>query len=194
MQMKRETNCVFCRSNFPSDYQLVSADPKYWNFLLNRDPQCDYHCLIVLKAEAVEIFGHIGDLGDCRLPDEAMEELGILLKKACISIKACDPNIEKVLVVSLNTGKGSQHLHFHLIPKRIEEQVKTINNPTEDGGGMFFLARKEIVVDTFSDFLKSTTGCASGKLMNNIKEVTKEKVTENAKKLKKNFKWYVASR
>jgi diadenosine tetraphosphate (Ap4A) HIT family hydrolase len=192
--MKRESDCVFCREDFTSDYQLVSAEPNYWNFLLNRDPQCDYHCLIVLKTEAVEKFGHIGDLGDCRLPDKVMKEFGILLKKACISIKACDSNFEKVLLVSLNTGEGSQHLHFHLLPKRIEEQIKTVNDPTKDGGGMFFLARKEIIIDTFSDFLKSTTGCASGKLMNNIKEATKEKVAGNAENLKNHFKWCLSPR
>jgi diadenosine tetraphosphate (Ap4A) HIT family hydrolase len=96
--------------------------------------------------------------------------------------------------VSLNTGEGSQHLHFHLLPKRIEEQIKTVNDPTKDGGGMFFLARKEIIIDTFSDFLKSTTGCASGKLMNNIKEATKEKVAGNAENLKNHFKWCLSPR
>ena len=187
--MSRQEDCAFCKSSFPDDYQLVSKEPEYWVFLLSRDPQCDYHGLIVLKAQAIDELGHISDLGDDRLPDKAMKELGVLLNKACISIKSSDQTIERLLIASLNTGQTSHHLHLHLIPKRYEESVKTVNKPCEDGGGMFFMARKEIVIDTFSDYLKSTTGNESEKIIKNIKDATKHRITENVKKVKNNFKW-----
>lgn len=51
----------------------------------------------------------------------------------------------------------------------------------------FFLARKEILLDTFRDFLKSTTGDRSNILIKNIDNATKARVSSNAKILKKNF-------
>jgi hypothetical protein len=78
-------------------------------------------------------------------------------------------------------------MHVHLIPKRLKEQVKTINNPREDGGGLFFLARKEIILDTFKYFLKSTSGDESNKLITAINNATKGRVKRNAKILKENF-------
>lgn len=187
----RELECVFCKTDFPLEYQLISDAPEYWFFVSNRSPQTDYHCLIVLKSKVIDKYGHISDLSDERLPDEAMEEFGILLKRACVAIKASDPlQIEKVLIASLNTGEHSKHLHFHLIPKRYEEPIKTVNDPCKDGGGMFFLARKEVVHDTFSDFLRSTTGDRAEELICKIKEeATKDRVKENTLRLKKNFKW-----
>ncbi len=116
-----------------------------------------------------------------------MKEFGLLLKRACISIKKADPKIRGILVVSLNAGKGTGHLHFHLIPRRQGEPIKTVNNPREDGGGMFFLGRKEIVVDTFSDFLNSTTGNESNKLKEKIRNATKNKVRKNAQELRTIF-------
>ena len=113
--MNRKDGCAFCKEDFPDDYQLVSNKPQYWVFLLNREPQCDYHGLIVLKAETIDNIGHISDLGDDRLPDKALRELGILLSKASYAIKSSDTGIERILVASLNTGQTSQHLHFHLI-------------------------------------------------------------------------------
>ena len=188
--MNREPDCSFCRSDFPSKYQLISDAPKFWFFVSNISPQTDYHCLIVLKAEVVDKYGHISDLSDEKIPDEVMREFGILLKKACMSIKKSDSSIEKVLVASLNTGEHSKHLHFHLIPKRSEETIKTVNDPGKDGGGMFFLARKEIVHDTFYDFLKSTTGNDMGEDLNcKIKEATKDRVRDNTLRLKENFTW-----
>jgi len=184
---KRKDNCVFCKDNFPYDYQLVSAAPKYWFLILNAEPQCDFHCLIVLKASIIDKIGHISHMGDKRLPDEAMGEFGLLLKKASVAIKKSDSTVEKILAVSLNTGKNSKHIHIHLIPKRVKEQVKAVNNPKEDGGGLFFLARKEILLDTFRDFLKSTTGDRSNILIKNIDNATKARVSSNAKILKKNF-------
>ena len=184
---KRKDNCVFCGNDFPYDYQLVSDAPEYWLLILNIEPQCDFHCLIVLKASIVDEIGHISDVGDKRIPDRAMCELGLLIKKASVAMKKSDPTIEKILAVSLNTGKTSKHIHFHLIPKRFKEQVKTVNNPKEDGGGMFFLARKEIVLDTYRCILKSITGKDSHKLIKNIDKVIMDRVERNAKILKKNF-------
>ena len=187
--MNRKHVCIFCNSDFPLKYQLISDAPKFWFFVSNISPQTDYHCLIVLKAEVVDKIGHISDLGDEKLPDEVMREFGILLKKACLSIKKSDSSIEKVLIASLNTGERSKHLHFHLIPKRDNEPVKTVNDPCKDGGGMFFLGRKEIVHDTFSDFLELTTGDMSEELKKKIEKATEARVTENTQRLKKKFTW-----
>jgi prevent-host-death family protein len=41
----------------------------------------------------------------------------------------------------------------------------------------------------FSDFLKSIAGNASDKLTDDIKEATKNRVIENVKQLRSNFKW-----
>ncbi len=191
--MTEETVCVFCKSDFPSEYQLISDKPKYWFFISNRNPQTDYHCMIIFKSnsddEQGHKIGHIQDLNDDRLPPDAMSEFGILLQRACIAIKASDDSIERVLIASLNTGKGTQHLHFHLLPKRKQELIRTVHKPDEDGSGMFFLARKEIVVDTFSDFVESVTGDLSAELVCKIKEATRKRVAENTIRLKRNFKW-----
>ena len=54
---------------------------------------------------------------------------------------------------------------------------------------MFFLARKEIVVDTYSDYLKSTTGNESEKISEYIKTATMCRIKENVIKVRNNFKW-----
>jgi diadenosine tetraphosphate (Ap4A) HIT family hydrolase len=177
---KKKNNCDFCREKFPDSYQVVSRKPKDWLFMLNREPQSDFHSMLVFKR-------HVYGLTDNRLSSRAMEEFGVLLKKACISIKNADSSIQKILVVSLNIGKGSKHLHFHLIPKRWGEPVKMLNKPREDGNGMFFLGRKEIAASLFVDFLNSTTGTKSEELKNKIKKTTKAKVTKNAQRLSKIF-------
>ena len=187
--MNRDAKCVFCKDDFPCDYQLVSDAMEYWLFISDRNPHTDYHCLIIFKAKKVDEIGHINDIGDNRLPDRAMKELGVLLKKACIAIKACDDTVEKNFLVSLNSGEKSKHLHVHLIPKRKSEFVRTVNNPCEDGGGMFFLARKEIVADTFDEFLKLTTGDMSKELICKIKESRRKRVMDNTLRLRENFSW-----
>jgi diadenosine tetraphosphate (Ap4A) HIT family hydrolase len=184
--MNKQEGCIFCRKNFPYDYQLVSKAPNFWLFVLNINPQTDLHSLIVLNAEKA---GHISDLTDENLPPKALEELGILLNRACKSIKAADREVAKVLVTSLNMGGKSEHLHFHLIPKRNNEKVRTVADPEKDGGGMFFMARKEIVVDTYKDFLNSTTGGEGEELICKIREATKSQVIRNAEALRKTFDW-----
>jgi len=148
--------------------------------MLNREPQSDFHCMLVYKR-------HVYGLTDNRLSYRAMEEFGVLLKKACKSIKKADSTIQKILVVSLNIGRGSKHLHFHLIPKRRGEPVKMLNKPKEDGNGMFFLGRREIAASLFRDFLNSTTGTKSKELEKEIKKATKAKVTKNAQRLRRIF-------
>ena len=182
--MDKQEGCVFCRKDFPYDYQLVSKAPKFWLFVLNMNPQTDLHSLIVLNAEKA---GHICDLTDENLSSKALEELGILFSRACKAIKTADSEVEKVLITSLNMGEKSNHLHFHLIPKRSNEKVKTVANPEKDGGGMFFMARKEIVVDTYKDFLNSTTGGEGEELICRISEATKKQVARNAKVLRSKF-------
>jgi len=180
MVKRKKNNCTFCKEGFPDSYQVVSTKPKDWLFMLNRDPQSDFHCMLVYKR-------HVYGLTDNRLSYRAMEEFGVLLKKACISIKKADSTIQKILVVSLNIGRGSKHLHFHLIPKRRGEPVKMLNKPKEDGNGMFFLGRREIAASLFRDFLNSTTGTKSKELEKEIKKATKAKVTKNAQRLRRIF-------
>lgn len=93
--------------------------------------------MIVLNAEKV---GHCSDMTDENLPPKALLELGKLLNRACKSIKGVDSEVETVLITSLNMGDNSRHLHFHLIPKRKHEKVRTVADPNKDGGGMFFIA------------------------------------------------------
>ena len=57
-----------------------------------------------------------------------------------LSIKAVDPEIDMVIIASINLGDKPRHLHFHLIPKRKNEKVRRLSNPCEDGAGMFFMA------------------------------------------------------
>jgi diadenosine tetraphosphate (Ap4A) HIT family hydrolase len=178
--MDRQAGCVFCAKDFPCEWQLISDAPDYWLFVLNIKPQTDLHATIVLKH-------HVYGLTDNRLSIRAMKEFGIVLKKASMSIKKADPSVQRVLVVSLNSGKASKHLHFHLIPKRLVEPVKMLNKPKEDGNGMFFLGRKEITAGTFVDFLNSTTGNKSNKLKKEIEEAIKDKITKNAQQLRTIF-------
>lgn len=53
---------------------------------------------------------------------------------------------------------------------------------------MFFIGRKEIVVDTFSDFLEQTTGKESRELINKVQKATKRKIRNNAQQLRAEFK------
>lgn len=184
---KRKDGCTFCRDDFPYGYQLISDAPEYWLFIMNIEPQCDFHCLLVLKAKIVDRIGHISHIGDRRVPDKAASELGLLIKRASITIKQSDPTIDKILLASLNTGKTSKHMHVHLIPKKKGEKVKRVNDPKDDGGGLFFLARKEIVVDTFQEFINSTTREKSNALIKRISRATKTQVEKNAKILRQNF-------
>ena len=184
--MRREKDeCTFCRNDFPYDFQLISNAPRYWLFVLNMNPQSDFHCLLVLKAALMKTIGHISDLGDRRLPGDVMKELGLLMNKASIAIRSSDQTIKKVFLASLNTGSKSKHIHVHLIPKRKGEKVRTVNNPYDEGGGLFFLARKEIVVDTLREFIESTTG--STRLKDAIARSTKAKLVRNSRILKANF-------
>jgi diadenosine tetraphosphate (Ap4A) HIT family hydrolase len=186
--------CVFCKDDFPHSFQLVSKIPKFWLFIHNKRPHTDYHGLIILKREAMERakIGHIsdlGELGDSEIHEEMLSELGKVLNRASRAIRECSQDIERVLIASLNTGRGTKHLHFHLIPKRRSELVKTVHNPELDGGGMLFLARKEIVADTFHEFLKSTSGCMIDKLRSDIDRAVEDKVTRNTEILRENFRW-----
>jgi diadenosine tetraphosphate (Ap4A) HIT family hydrolase len=182
--MDKQAGCIFCGKDFPCHYQLVSDAPDYWLFVLNIDPQTDLHGMIVLKAEKA---GHCRDLTE--VPLNALPELGKVLSLACKSIKAVDLEVETVMITSLNTGDKFPHLHFHLIPKRNNEKVRTVSNPDEDGGGMFFIARKEIVVDTYKDLIGSTTDCEAEHIISEIKEAQRKQIVRNVQKLKKKFQW-----
>lgn len=184
--MDKQLGCDFCGNDFPCDYQLVSGAPKCWLFVLNSNPQTDLHGMIVLKPKKGK---HCADLTGEHLPRKALPELNKLLRRACQSIKEVDDTVETVMITSLNLGEKSRHLHFHLIPKRKKEKVRTVNNPCEDGGGMFFMARKEIVVETYKDFLRSTTGCEAEYLICEIRKAQKKQIARNVEKLKRKFQW-----
>lgn len=113
MKLKKKERCTFCKPDFPEEYQVISSKPKYWFFILNRNPQADFHSLIVFKA----VVGHISELSDTNLPDEAVIELGVLLKKACVSIKRVDRGIDKILMVSLNAEKDQSIYISILFPR-----------------------------------------------------------------------------
>lgn len=188
--MEKENNCIFCdKSKFPKDYQLVSDEPKCWIFAHNKNPHCDYHCLIVLKPGVFKKNEHFSSLGDAELPEKAQKELGQLLNKACTTIKACSKDIESVFVASIAAGERTKHLHFHLIPKQKDEEVKTPHDPEQDGGGMFFLARKELIGDTMHRQLESSTGLFIGSHAQQIKADIKKRVESNTKQLRKKFSW-----
>ena len=172
----------------------MSSKPKHWLFVHNKNPHTDYHCLVILKREAMGSVGldHVSDIGgfeDTKESLEVLSELGRVLNRAARAIKDCSSDIERVLIVPMNTGRGSKHLHFHLLPKLVGEAVKTVNNPKVDGGGMFFLARKEIVADTFREFLKSTASCMADRLLSDISMAVTERVTTNTRLLREKFHW-----
>lgn len=189
--MKYSDKCIFCKEGFPKAFQVVSAEPEHWLFIHNIKPQADYHCLVVLKKEVIiknKIKGRHGvDIGDARLPDGVLTELGKVLNRSCRAIKRCDKNIERILVLSLNTGEGTEHLHFHLIPKRKKEKIRTVNNPNKRGGGMFFLARKEIVADTLNDYFKATCGDQAEVIKKKYEKAVESRVKRNVERLRKNF-------
>lgn len=184
--MTRDPNdCTFCKPEpcFPEPFQKI-FELEYWLFILNLNPQTDFHSLLVYKPPK-NCNAHIEESSDA--PEKAMIELGKLLKYASRAIKKCDTSIEKVLIVSLNLGKNTKHLHFHLIPKRKNEFIKRVNNPCEDGGGMFFLARKEIVVDTLKEFFNSTTSHKDDCFYRIYEESKEKRLRENQASLQKEF-------
>lgn len=184
-------DCIFCNSNFPTEDQLISDEPDSWLFVYNINPQTDYHCMVVLKKEVFlkRNIAHVDNIGDSNLPDDILKELGIVLNRACRSIRCGSESIDKVLIASLNTGKGSSHLHFHLIPKRKDEKIRTVHDPDKEGGGLFFMARKEIVVDTFGKYMDSICGDESDRIKGEIKAAKKRKIKANVELLRKNFNW-----
>jgi diadenosine tetraphosphate (Ap4A) HIT family hydrolase len=147
--------------------------------------------MVVLKKEVLskQNIDHVENIGDGNLPQDALRELGIVLNRACQSILCSSDKIDKVLITSLNTGKSSSHLHFHLIPKLKDEKIRTVHDPDIEGGGLFFLARKEIVTDSLSKYLDSICGDMSEQIKEQIKSAVMKKVIANVKLLKKNFKW-----
>jgi diadenosine tetraphosphate (Ap4A) HIT family hydrolase len=150
---------------------------------------CDFHCLIVLKKEIhLNTWNpHINDIGTNKLPEEVFSELWILLNKTSFTIKKCSANIKTVSIASLNSGMDSKHTHFHLIPILKNDNVKKVNSLDIDGGGFSFLARKEIVDDTLSDFIGATCWDSSSKILDSIDSAQKKRVSENVKLLRKFF-------
>ena len=189
--MNQKSGCIFCRNDFPNPDELVSKAPKYWLFIHNRNPHTNYHCLVVLKSEVFSRgdIEHVDSISDSQLKDDILQELGIVLNRASAAIKACSSDIDRVLISSLNTGEGSSHLHFHLVPKRKDEKVMTVHEPDRKGGGMFFMARKEIVADTFEDYIKSTCCCSSDRLLSEIKKAREENIIRNTLLLREKFVW-----
>lgn len=187
--MKNNSDCRFCSNKFPITYQVISRKPSNWLVVHNIDPQTDFHCMVVLKKDVSRKSksGHIESISDDNLPSVALNELGKVLNIASRAIMASSKDIDRVLLASLNTGKKSSHLHFHLIPKRKDEKLKTVHDPCKEGGGLFFLARKEIVVDTFDEYIGSTTGSKSNKIKRDLHKAKEAKVRSNVKLLRRHF-------
>ena len=84
MTRKTETECIFCdRTKFPVPFQVVSDLPIYWLFVLNLKPQTDFHSLVVLKPHVIQGIPHVTEFDDEKLPDDAVKELGMVIKQAC---------------------------------------------------------------------------------------------------------------
>lgn len=181
-------NCVFCKTIFPNKNQEIDDKLKYWTFIHDIKPICDFHCLIVLKKEVMDkIWSHISDISDIQLPEEILIELWILLNKACTTIKKCDTNIERVNIISLNSWEFSKHLHFHLIPIYKWETIKKINDLNLDGWWLNFWSRKEIVQDTLDEFIHQTCWDKSNNILSSINQATIEKVSKNTEVLKMKY-------
>ena len=180
---------ILDRTKFPVSFQLISDRPTYWLFVLNLKPQADFHSLVVLKPDVIHGVPHVTEFDDDKLPDEAVKELGMVIKQAYKALRSADDRIDKILLASLNAGQNSQHLHLHLIPKYKDEVMKTVNEPGKDGGGIFFLARKEIVTDTLCDFLHSTTRKAGENLCLRVTAAVNSRIEANARQLYQCFQW-----
>jgi diadenosine tetraphosphate (Ap4A) HIT family hydrolase len=177
--------------DFPFLYQLISDEPKYWYFVHNISPYCDFHCLLILKKNVLEneSTSHVCDLGSSELDNKVFTELGLLLNKASLSIKACSTDIVKVMATSLNAGFNSKHLHFHLLPVYKNDQIKIPLQPNFDGGGMFFFAAKELVEDMLFNYIESKCGSEGNNIVTKIEEVMRDNVKRNVIKIKDKFHW-----
>jgi len=173
-------DCIFCKNVFPLNRLIVSDQPRYWHFIHNIRPVCDFHCLIVLK-------NHAPDMTSDNISEEALLELGPLLNKASIAIKKCSKKIKTVTISSLNFWENSKHLHFHLIPVYENEHVKKVNSLEIDGGGFSFLSRKEIADDTMDEFIQATCWNSSQGILASIEEAMEHQTSENVKVLRKFF-------
>jgi diadenosine tetraphosphate (Ap4A) HIT family hydrolase len=182
-----KTKCLFCDKKFPLDYSIISNKFKYWLFVYNINPICDFHCLIVLKKEYSKLGGkHINSI-ECNISEDILSELWIILNKASIAIKKSNKNIKQIDILSLNSWENSKHLHFHLIPIFKDEELKKINNFNMDWWWIFFLWRKEIVQDTIDEHIKQTCWDKYLKLLEDINLIKKKQILKNVTILKKNF-------
>lgn len=182
-----QSKCFFCSEEFPDPSLLISGESKHWYLVHSKQPQTKLHCLLVLKPSSMPPEFHVQQLADLTFCPHALTELGILLGKASKALRACSDKIVNVLVVSLNTGVSSKHLHFHLIPVWYGESVKTVANSISDGGGMFFLARKEVVVDTVDSVIQSICGDSADSVKYFILEATYQESIKNVLALRKSY-------
>ena len=58
----------------------MSSKPKHWLFVHNKNPHTDYHCLVILKREAMGSVGldHVSDIGGFEDTKESLEVLSEL--------------------------------------------------------------------------------------------------------------------
>lgn len=178
-------SCIFCQENFPLSYQLISDQPDFWYFVHNISPMNNFHSLLVYKI-------HTNGMGNWELPKWAVDELWTLLQLCSKVILESSEDIERVNIVSLNSWNWSKHLHYHLIPIFKNEIVKKVNS-SEDGGWFTHLSIKEILDDSFIDYIKSICGEKSEWIINKIFNARMIQVKKNTillrKKFKKLYKW-----
>lgn len=180
-----KSDCIFCKDWFPSKDTLVSDKAKYWYLVHDKNPICDFHCLVILKKDACG--SHIDNMESGHLSNDIVSELWLILHKSSIAIKKSDKNIKNITITSLNSWENSKHLHFHLIPVFYNENIKKINDISKDWSWFSFLARKEIVQDTIDEFIGQTCWDMSDVVLSKIKSAIKRRVRRNIVILKNNF-------
>lgn len=171
-------NCIFCSKLFPLDYQII-YEFKNWYFIYEINPIRDLHCMIVSKKH----YWWIEEVYNIKVLQNIWEVL-----KICIdSIKKSNENIKTVSLLSLNLGKNTKHLHFHLIPIFYTDNIKNINNNIEDGSWINFLSNKETIQDSYKEYIKSIFWKESDRLLEEMNNILIENIKEKVELLKSNL-------
>lgn len=174
--MKNE--CIFCLKNFPLDYQII-YEFKNWYFIYEINPMRDFHCMIVSKKH----YWWIEEIDNV----EVLQSIWEVIKICIDTIKKSNENIKTVSLLSLNLGKNTKHLHFHLIPIFYTDNIKNINNYIEDGSWINFLSNKETIQDSYKEYIKSVFWKESDRLLEKMNNVLLENIKEKVKLLKSNL-------
>lgn len=174
--MKRE--CIFCSEFFPLDYQII-YEFKFWYFIYEINPMRDFHCMLISK----EHYWGIEEVDDL----EILQDIWRAIKVCVDTMKRSSKNIKSISILSLNLWKCTKHLHFHLIPIFYTDNIKNINNYIEDWSWINFLANKEVVQDSYQNYIKSIFWNKSDILLKKINNILRKTIKENVLILKNNL-------